>query len=254
MVKNQAEIGIMRMGCGVLGRIMTAIDQKIGVGISGIEIDHMAEKMILEEGCKPAFKGYGAQDGNPFPSTICFSLNHGIVHGIPTTETLKSGDVVKIDIGLIYKGYYADMARTFLVGDVSDEAKKLADVTRTSFYRGFATIKNGSTLREYAQAVQQYAESRGYHMVKNLVGHGIGKHLHEAPQIPNYVGKKMKNFTFQTGMTVALEPMVNCGTDQTVIAADGWTYETADGSLSAHYENTIVVTEKGAEILTVCAI
>ena len=251
MIKNAEEIAIMRQGCQILASVMNAIAQKIAVGVSGLEIDLMAEHMIREAGCQPAFKGYGAEDGDPFPATICFSLNQGIVHGIPSEHVICDGDVVKIDIGLVYRGFYADMARTFLVGKVSNEAKKLEDVTRTSFFKGFATIKNGSTLYDYARAVQRHAESHGFSVVKNLVGHGIGAHLHEAPQIPNYVGKKSQNFTFKTGMTIALEPMVNVGTDQTVVAADGWTYETADGSLSAHYENTVLVTERGAEILTV---
>lgn len=251
MIKTAEEIVIMRQGCQILADVMDAIGQKVVVGVSGMEIDLMAEHMIREAGCQPAFKGYGAEDGDPFPGTICFSINEGIVHGIPSERVVCDGDVVKIDIGLVHKGFYADMARTFLVGAVSDEAKKLEDVTRTAFFKGFVTIKNGSTLFDFAHAVQNHAERHGFNVVKNLVGHGIGTHLHETPQIPNYVGKKSKDFTFKTGMTLALEPMVNVGTDQTIVGADGWTYETADGSLSAHYENTIVVTEKGAEILTV---
>jgi methionyl aminopeptidase len=250
LIKTNEEIKIMREGCAILAGVMEMLGKKIDIGVTGFDIDQLAEKMIVDANCEPAFKGYGAEDGNPFPGTVCFSVNEGIVHGIPSERIIKNGDLVKIDIGLKHEGYFADMARSFLVGDVSDEAIKLVEVTRKSFYKGLKTIKNGSTLFEYAQAVQNYAEGAGYKMVKNLVGHGIGKQLHEAPQIPNYVDKNINNFTFYTGMTVALEPMVNIGTEMTVIADDGWTFETQDGSLSAHWENTILVTEKGNEILT----
>lgn len=251
MIKTEEEIQLMRAGCHILAGVMQVLEEKVIVGVSGIEIDALAERMIRDAGCEPAFKGYGGENGeDAFPATICFSLNEGIVHGIPSQRVICDGDVVKIDIGLCYKGYYADMARTFLVGRVSDEAKKLADVTRKAFFKGTATIKHGSTLYDYAHTAQKYVESEGFSLVKNLVGHGIGKQLHEAPQIPNYVGKKMQNFTFKEGMTVAIEPMVNVGREETQIANDGWTFETVDGSLSAHYENTILVTARGAEILT----
>ncbi|MEA3322784.1 MAG: type I methionyl aminopeptidase [Patescibacteria group bacterium] len=250
LVKTTEEIEKMRIGCAILAGVMNKLEKMIDVGVTGLEIDVLAEKLIRAEGCEPAFKGYGAEDGNPFPGTVCFSVNDGIVHGIPTERKIADGDVVKIDIGLIYKGYYADMARSFLVGDVSDEATALVETTRKAFYKGLATIKNDSTLRDFAKAVQDHAEGKGYFMVKNLVGHGIGRDLHEPPQIPNFVSKKMDNFTFRTGMTVALEPMVNIGTSENKIADDGWTFVTSDGSLSAHWENTILVTDKGSEILT----
>ena len=250
LIKTTKEIDIMRTGCQILANVMVAIGQKIAVGVSGNEIDSLAEDMIVQAGCEPAFKGYGADEGVPFPGTVCFSINNGIVHGIPSDYKIADGDVVKIDIGLKYKEYYADMARSFLVGNVSDEAVRLVETTKKSFYKGLATIKNGSTLYDFSHAVESYAESKGYYMVKNLVGHGIGKKLHEPPQIPNFVNKEVYNFIFHTGMTVALEPMVNIGTEETVIADDGWTFETGDGSLSAHYENTILVTDKGTEILT----
>ncbi|MEN8252489.1 MAG: type I methionyl aminopeptidase [Patescibacteria group bacterium] len=250
LVKTQDEIEIMREGCRILAGVMDEIEKKVDVGVTGNEIDELAEKMIIDAGCEPAFKGYGAEEGNPFPGTVCFSINEGIVHGIPTDYKIKDGDVVKIDIGLKHEGYFADMARSFLVGDVSDDAVKLVETTKKAFNKGLATIKDGSTLQEYAEAVQGYAEGKGYKMVKNLVGHGIGTQLHEVPQIPNYFNKKMKSFTFYAGMTVALEPMVNIGTEETRVADDGWTFETSDGSLSAHWENTVLVTEKGTEILT----
>ncbi len=249
-IKTTEEIEIMREGCHILAGVMVEIEKKVAIGVTGFEVDELAEKMIVDAGCVPAFKGYGAEDGNPFPGTVCFSVNEGIVHGIPSDRVIENGDVVKIDIGLKHKGYFADMARSFLVGDVSDEAIKLVETTKKAFYKGLKTIKDGSTLKDYASAVQGHAESNGYKMVKNLVGHGIGTELHEAPQIPNYFNKKVDNFTFKKGMTVALEPMVNIGTEETIIAEDGWTFETADGSLSAHWENTILVTESGYEILT----
>ena len=249
-IKTKQEIETIRKGCRILAGVMEKLEKKINIGVTGLEIDELAEKLITGAGCEPAFKGYGAESSNPFPGTVCFSVNEGIVHGIPSEYEIKDGDVVKIDIGLIYNGYFADMARSFLVGNVSDEAKNLVETTRKSFYKGLATIKNGSTLFDFASAVQDYAEGKGYHMVKNLVGHGIGTQLHEAPQIPNYVDRNTKNFTFYEGMTVALEPMVNVGTQENKIADDGWTFVTADGSLSAHWENTILVTKNGTEILT----
>jgi len=249
-IKTAKEIEIMRRGCAILAGVILELEDIIDVGVTGLEIDVLAEKLIREAGCEPAFKGYGAEEGNPFPGTICFSVNNGIVHGIPSDYKIKDGDVVKIDIGLKHRGYFADMARSFLVGNVSDEAVQLVETTKKAFYKGFSTIKDGSTLFEFASAVQNCAESKGYHMVKNLVGHGIGKELHELPQIPNYVSKKMDNFTFHAGMIVAIEPMVNIGTSENKIADDGWTFETVDGSLSAHWENTILVTKKGTEILT----
>ncbi len=249
-IKTIEEIKIMRAGCKILAGVMDKLEKKVDVGVTGLEIDDLAEQLIREAGCKPAFKGYGAEAGIPFPATICFSLNGEIVHGIPTERKICNGDVVKIDIGLVYKGYYADMARSFLVGNTSDEAKKLVQTTQKAFYKGLATIKDGSTLIDFASAVQAYAQGQGYKMVKNLVGHGIGKQLHEAPQIPNYVDKNTKNFVFYENMTVALEPMVNVGTEENEIAQDGWTFITSDGSLSAHYENTVLVTKNGTEILT----
>ena len=190
LIKTAEEIEIMRKGCAILAGIIAELEDMIDVGVTGLEIDMLAEKLIREAGCEPAFKGYGAAEGNPFPGTVCFSVNDGIVHGIPSDRVILDGDVVKIDIGLIHEGYYADMARSFLVGNVSDEAVRLVETTRKAFYKGLATIKDGSTLFDFANAVQNHAEGKGYHMVKNLVGHGIGKGLHEAPQIPNYVSKK----------------------------------------------------------------
>jgi methionyl aminopeptidase len=249
-IKTDEEIAIMREAGQILSGVMQAIEDMVAVGVSGNAIDAMAESMIIDAGCESAFKGYGADEGEPFPATICFSINDGIVHGIPSERVIADGDVVKIDIGLRYNGYYADMARSFLVGNVTQEARELVDITRKAFHKGLATIKHGSSLYDYAHAVEQCAQSAGFHMVKNLVGHGIGRALHEPPQIPNYTSKNMNNFTFKKGMVVALEPMVNVGTDQTSIDPDGWTFVTADGSLSAHYENTICVTEKGSDILT----
>ncbi len=249
-VKTKEEIATMREGCRILASVMEELEKKVAVGVSGDAVDALAEKLIRDAGCKPAFKGYGADSGDPFPATVCFSVNDGIVHGIPSERVIADGDVIKIDIGLLHRGMFADMARSFLVGNVSQEARDLVEVTRKCFNKGLATVKDGSTLREYGQAVQDCAERSGYAVVKNLVGHGIGYALHEAPQIPNYVSKHMHDFTFRAGMTVALEPMVNIGTDETCIAPDGWTFATADGSLSAHWENTILVTDKGSEILT----
>lgn len=250
LVKTDEEITVMRQGCQILASVVESLAPLVIVGASGADIDAFAEAEIRKAGCVPSFKGYGAGGDIPFPATICFSRNQEIVHGIPSDEKIENGDLVKIDIGLIYKGYHADMARTFVVEGASQEARDLARVTEKAFHAGVATIRNGSTLNAYAHSVQDYVESRSYGVVRNLVGHGIGKELHMPPQIPNYVGKEFDNFTFRTGMTVALEPMVNIGSPDTKLAEDEWTFETFDGSLSAHWENTILVTDDGVEILT----
>ena len=244
--KTKEEIILMRESGKRLAVIMRELEKIVRPGISTWEIDKFAEKMILEKDGVPTFKGYSG-----FPSTICASLNEEIVHGIPSRKKiLKNGDIFKIDIGMIYKGWHSDMARTFPVGNVSKEADLIIKTVKKTFYQGISAIKTGKKLNAYSKAAQKFAEKRGFSVVRNLVGHGIGKELHEDPQIPNYFDKKSCNFKLKKGMTFALEPMINAGTYETVLADDGWTFKTADNFLSAHWENTVVITNNGVEILT----
>lgn len=249
MVKTAEECATMRAAGRILAGVMDEMASMMTVGRRGEEIDAMAERAIRDAGCRPVFKGYG-DPKDPFPGTICLSVNDEIVHGFPAAHVLAEGDVVKIDVGLSYKGYCADMARTFLVGQISPAAREISDAVRATFYAGLAAVREGATLYDYAAAAQNAAESRGFSVVRNLVGHGIGRHLHEPPSVPNYVTSGLKKTVLRAGMTLALEPMINAGAAATRLADDGWTYCTADGSLSAHYENTVVVTRNGADILT----
>lgn len=252
LIKSDREIDAIREGGHLLANIVEDLAQEIKPGISTWEIDIMAEEKIRAIGGVPAFKGYrGSPSDTPFPGTICASIDSEVVHGIPRKDRiLREGNLFKLDIGMRYKNLYTDMARTFAVGKISREAHTLMDVTQESLEIGSQTIHSGSTLREYALAVQNYVGSFGYQGVRDLVGHGVGHEVHEDPQIPNYVDARMTNFTFQKNMVIALEPMVNRGGWQVVLNEDGWTFETADGELSAHFENTYVVLEDGIEQLT----
>jgi len=249
-IKTEAEIAIMRKAGKLLAQVMACLAEEVRAGKTTLEIDELAEKLILEGGARPAFKGYGGGK-NPFPATICASLNNEVVHGIPSAEqVLKEGDIFKIDIGLQWEGFFADMARTFAVGEISKEAQQLIEITQQAFWQGAKQLKAGAFLSAYSKAAEKVVLDAGFAVVKNLVGHGIGKKLHEDPQVPNFFEKKFPDCKLQAGMTLALEPMVNVGDFETVLGSDGWVFETADGSLSAHYENTILITEKGIEVLT----
>lgn len=249
-IKTEDQIAIMREGGKKLAEIMRAIEVEIQPGVDTLQLDKLAEELVLDCGGKPAFKGYGDKH-NPFPGTLCVSLNDEVVHGIPKSEiVLSDGDILKIDIGMEYKGFFTDMARTFAVGDVSAQARKLMEVAEESFWKGVKTMKDGSMLSAYSKAVEAHVKKNGFSVVRNLVGHGIGKNLHEAPQVLNYFEPRARDVILKEGMTLALEPMINAGNHKTMLAEDEWTYVTADGTLSAHYENTVLVTKKGVEILT----
>jgi methionyl aminopeptidase len=250
-IKNEREIAIMRRAGKALASVMREIEKEIIPGVSTLQIDALAEKLILEGGGRPAFKGYG-EIGNPFPATICASINDEVVHGIPNDDVILSeGDIFKVDMGIEIDGFFSDMARTFAVGKISDKAAKLIEVTEKSFWKGIKNLKAGANLSEYSKTSQKIVEDAGFSVVKNLVGHGIGEELHEDPQIPNYFERGFRDLKLASGMTFAIEPMVNVGTHRTELGKDGWVFVTADGELSAHYENTILITEKGVEILTV---
>ncbi|MBP6929488.1 MAG: type I methionyl aminopeptidase [Candidatus Moranbacteria bacterium] len=250
-IKTEEEIHRLRESCQRLARVLDEVMKSVTVGMTTWDIDVLAERLIREAGGIPIFKGYNAGPGRPFPASLCVSLNNEVVHGIPLKErTLKDGDLLKLDIGMRFEGMVSDMARTMAVGTVSKEAQRLMDVTRESLKRGIATMRSGVPMSQYAHAVQKYVEAEGFSVVRDLVGHGVGHELHEDPQVPNYVSRHMRDFILETGMTLALEPMINAGTFQVDIAPDDWTFITADGKLSAHFEDTVVITENGAEILT----
>lgn len=251
IIKTSQEIKIMRENGRILAGIVSNLEKMVKAGVTGKELDDFAESQIWANGAVPSFKNYGAESGEPFPYTICFSLNEEVVHGFPTEEKIiQDGDLVKIDIGLKKNGYHADMARTFCVGDVDQECKDITKYVRKSLNEGLKAIKEGARMSDYSKAVQKYAESKGYSVIRDLVGHGIGEGLHESPQIPNYFEKRFYDFELKAGMTLALEPMINVGTFKVGVASDGWTYVTRDGELSAHWENTILVTKNGYEVLT----
>lgn len=231
------------------GRI-AAIAREIGgehvrEGVTTAQIDREIKKCILSHGAKPSFLGYGG-----FPASACISVNEEIIHGIPSSaRVLKNGDIVKIDVGAFYKGYHGDCAATFTVGKVSEEAEKLIAVTRQSFFEGIAAIKDGARLGDVGYAIQSYVESFGFSVVRDYIGHGVGRNLHEDPEVPNY-GTAGRGQRLRSGMTIAIEPMVNAGKWQVRVLDDKWTVVTKDGSLSAHYENTVAITDNGVLILT----
>ncbi|MDO4614573.1 MAG: type I methionyl aminopeptidase [Lachnospiraceae bacterium] len=244
-IKTEQEIELMRVSGHKLEIVHNELRDFIKPGISTLEISNYGEKLIRKLGGIPNFKNYEG-----YPAAICVSVNDEIVHGIPKkNRKLKEGDIVSLDAGLIWKGYHSDAARTWGVGQISEEAQKLIDVTRQSFFEGIKCAKAGHHLHEIGTTIGAYAGSFGYGVVEELVGHGIGTHLHEEPQIPNFKVKG-RGILLEPGMTLAIEPMINAGSKHVNWSDDGWTVTTADGSLSAHYENTILITDGEPEMLT----
>lgn len=251
-IKTEQEIKALRESGRRLAVIVAELLEKAESGVSTGVLGNLAETRIREAGGDPIFKGYGKDWGAPpFPAAVCISLNEEVVHGIPKTErVLVSGDLIKIDIGMRYQGMVSDMARMKIIGQGSEKTGYIKSVTEAALEAGIATLRDGSTTEEYAQAVEGVAKAAGFSCVRDLVGHGVGHELHEELQIPNHIGSGLPNVRFRAGMTVALEPMINMGTYQVRLAEDGWTFVTADGSLSGHVENTILITSTGSEILT----
>lgn len=244
-IKSAREIELMRESCKLLEDVFYQVEQAIRPGISTKDIDRLGEKLIRKYGCEPNFLNY-----NGYPASVCVSVNDEVVHGIPTDDfILQEGDIVSLDAGLIYKGYHSDMARTFGVGQISEQAAKLIQVTRQSFFEGIKMAKAGNHLYDISNAIDAYVTPFGYGIVRDLVGHGIGTKLHEDPQIPNFAQKR-KGIKLQAGMTLAIEPMINMGRSDVEWLDDDWTVVTEDGSLSAHYENTVLITDGEPEILT----
>lgn len=244
-IKSQHEIELMRESCKILAEVHAKLGEMIEPGISTWDINAMGEKLIRSYGCVPNFLNY-----NGYPASICVSVNDEVVHGIPSKERiLMEGDIVSLDAGLIYKGYHSDAARTYPVGEVSQEAKQLIEVTRQSFFEGIKHARAGAHLHDISNAIDAYCSKFGYGVVRDLVGHGIGTSLHEDPQIPNF-RQWRKGIRLQPGMTLAIEPMITLGTYKVGWLDDDWTVVTMDGSPAAHYENTILITEGEPEILT----
>ena len=244
-IKSPREIELMREAGRILAITHEELEKNLKPGMSTWDIDRLGEEIIRSYGCIPSFKNY-----NGYPASICVSVNDEVVHGIPHREhIIDEGDIVSLDAGVIYKGYHSDAARTHAIGEVGEDAKRLIEVTRQSFFEGIQFARPGNHLNDISAAIQKYAESFVYGVVLDLVGHGIGAHLHEDPEVPNFA-RKRKGILLQPGMTLAVEPMINAGSFQVAWLDDDWTVVTEDGSLSAHYENTILITENEPEILS----
>ena len=245
VLKNGRELKIMREACRISAEALKLAGSAVEPGVTTAELDKIAEKYILSQGATPNFKNY-----NGYPATACISINNEVIHGIPSKKrVIQAGDIVSIDLGAKFDGYHGDNAATFACGDISAEAKRLMDTTRESLYEGIAVAVSGGRLGDIGAAVQQYVEKRGYSVVRQFVGHGIGTQLHEAPEVPNF-GTHGRGIRLMPGMTLAIEPMVNMGASDVKVMPDGWTVLTKDGSLSAHFEHTIVITPDGPQIMT----
>ena len=246
VLKTSRELAIMKEACIISAGALQTVAKAVEPGVSTAELDRLAEEYIRSKGAVPNFKNYQG-----YPATACISINNEVIHGIPSKQRiLKEGDIVSVDLGAMYEGYHGDNAATFAVGDVSPEAKRLMDVTRESLYEGINAARPGGRIGDISHAVQSYVEANGFSVVRQFVGHGVGTKLHEDPEVPNF-GKAGHGFRLMSGMTLAIEPMVNAGDYQVRVLKDGWTTVTSDGSLSAHFEHTVVITEDGPKIMTV---
>lgn len=244
-LKTPEQLKAMREAGRITGEALNLAEEAVKPGISTKALDDIIRRHIERSGAKPSFLGlYG------FPGSACISINEQVIHGIPSADViLREGDIVKIDTGAFFKGFHGDSARTIAVGSITAEAQHLIDVTRESFFAAFEQVKEGARIGDIGHAVQSYVEERGFSAVRDFVGHGVGRDLHEDPEVPNY-GRPGRGVRLMTGMVIAIEPMINAGTEKVAQLSDGWTVVTADGALSAHYEHTVALTENGAEMLT----
>jgi methionyl aminopeptidase len=247
-LKSPREIEIMRRANVIVAEVLQELKRRVAPGVTTLDLDTIAEEMTLKRNAIPAFKGYSVA-GRVYPRCLCASINEEIVHGIPSNRVLREGDIVGLDYGVIYEGFYGDSALTVGVGKVSDEAQRLMDVTERSLYTGIEQLHEGKRLGDLGAAVQKVAESAGFSVVRSFVGHGIGKRLHEEPPVPNY-GEPEHGLRLKEGMVLAIEPMVNVGGHEVEIKEDGWTAVTKDGSLAAHFEHSVAVTKDGPFILS----
>lgn len=245
IIKNDMEIEYMRHAGKVVSNTLVKLQEVVKPGMTTAELDRIAEDIILKQGAKPSFKGYQG-----FPASICASVNNEVVHGIPSNRVLEQGDIISIDCGAYLNGYHGDAARTIPVGKVSDEALQLIKVTEESFFEGVKNALVGNRLTDISNSIQLYVEKFGFSVVRTFVGHGIGRDMHESPEVPNY-GIPGRGPKLLAGMVLAIEPMVNMGSQNVSIEKNGWTAITVDRSLSAHYENTVAILDNGPEILTI---
>ena len=246
VLKTGRELKIMKEACRISAGALQLVGRAVEPGVTTAELDRIAEEYIRSEGAVPNFKNY---DG--YPATACISVNNEVIHGIPTEKRkIKQGDIVSVDLGAMFEGYHGDNAATFACGDISDEAKRLMNATKESLYESIKAARAGGRIGDIGYAVQSYVEARGYSVVRQFVGHGVGTHLHEAPEVPNF-GIPGRGIRLLPGMTIAIEPMVNIGKPDVKVMPDGWTVLTKDGSLSAHFEHTVAVTSDGPQIMTV---
>jgi len=251
LIKSKKEIDLIRESCVIVAEVLQLVKRYVKPGITTIELDKIAEDYILSNNGRPAFKGYSQAGSFDFPGSICSSIDDEVVHGIPGNRVLKEGEILSIDVGVEKNKYFGDAALSVAVGIISDEKQKLMNVTERSLYVGIEQLKEGNRLGDYSSTVQTLVEENGFSVVRDLCGHGVGKHLHEDPQISNY-GKKGNGALIKNGMTLALEPMVNMGSYKVIVAEDGWTVLTADGKPSAHFEHTVAIIDGKPEILTKC--
>lgn len=249
ILKAPEEIQVLRQANRIVACILEELAQLVVPGALTRDLDRFMEERIRAMGGEPAFLGYRG-----YPACSCISINEQVVHGIPGNRRIREGDLVSVDLGVIYKGYYGDAARTYGVGRLSQKARRLVQVTEEALYKGIEKAVAGNRLFDISKAIQSWVERHGFSVVREFVGHGIGQSLHEDPQVPNYVPRSPYNPLLEAGLVLALEPMVNAGDYRVRVLPDGWTAVTADGSLSAHFEHTIAVTENGPEILTLCAL
>lgn len=245
VLKTGRELSIMKEACRISAGALKLIGSAVEPGVTTAELDRLAEKYILSQGAKPNFKNY-----NGFPSTVCISINNEVIHGIPGKRKINAGDIVSVDLGAVFEGYHGDNAATFAAGSISPEAKRLMDTTKESLYEGIKMARHGGRIGDISSAIQRYVEARGYSVVRQFVGHGIGTNLHEAPEVPNF-GTPGRGIRLVQGMTLAIEPMINIGGSGVRTLADNWTVVTLDNSLSAHFEHTVAITTDGPQILTV---
>ena len=244
-IKNERELALMRQACKITAAARALAGEMVRPGVSTKEIDKAVYDYIVSQGARPSFLNY-----NGFPASACISVNNTVIHGIPGDYLLQEGDIVSVDVGAYYQGFHGDCAATFPCGAISAKAEKLIHVTKQSFFEGIRFAKRGHRVSDISHAIQTYVESNGYSVVRSFVGHGVGAQLHEEPEVPNF-GAPGRGPRLIPGMTLAIEPMVNAGTHDVRIMKDGWTTVTADGKLSAHYENTVLITDGEPEILTV---
>lgn len=250
LIKTQEEISIMRESGRIAAEILKKVEERVAPGVTTRELDKLAEELIISYGVEPAFRGQpSGKNGELYPAVLCASVNSVVVHGLPSDYKLQNGDILGLDFGVIHKGYYSDLAVTVPVGNISDEARRLIDVTKRALRQGLKKVHPGSTTGDIGNTIQRWVESHGYEVVRDLCGHGIGKELHEEPQVQNY-GKRHKGDVLKEGMVLAIEPMVTAGSFEVVISQDNQSWVTKDNSLSAHFEHTVVVTKDGCEVLT----